>query len=134
MNDQEKKTKNGMINLIEKEDKGVHDTQNVLARVWRIVLVRSDIDVHKWNRLLTKWQDRVMKIHSKKGSANMKGNMSRRLAEPRLSWPLLMRGFSIYEVEKTEVIFRLHKRGEIIEIPMVISNDEMSMEDDEDNQ
>lgn len=131
MSDEKRKSKNGMINLIEEDEKGIHDTQNVLAKVWRILLIKTDIDIHKWNRLLTKWQDRVMKIHSKKGSANMKGNMSRRLAEPRLSWPLLMRGFSIYEIEKTEIIFRLHKRGEIIEIPFSVTNDELQMEDDD---
>ena len=127
-----KDKKNAMVNLIEKGEDGIDETHDVLARVWRITLYRYGLSLHQWHRLITKYQERVNRLSSEKGSANMKGIMTRRLAEDKISWGTLMRGFAILEFDKIEITFRLTKRNDVRDIKMVITNDELDIVEDND--
>ena len=127
-----KDKKNAMLNLIDLGEDGIEQTQDILARVWRITLHRYGLSPHNWHTLITKYQERVNRLSSEKGSANMKGNMTRRLAEDKISWGTLMRGFAILEFDKIEVTFRLTKRNDVRDIKMVITNDELDIVDDKD--
>jgi hypothetical protein len=130
----EKSKKNAMLNLIEQGEEGIHNTNNTLARVWRILLYRYGLTGHQWQRQITKYQEKINKISSKKGSANMKGNMTRRLAEAKLSWGTLMRGFAIMEIDRLEITFKCYKKNDCREITMVVLNDEFNALDDEDEE
>lgn len=120
-----KDKKNAMVVLIEKGEDGIHETTNILARVWRIVLYRYNLSGHKWQSQITRYQERINKVSTRKGSANMKGNLIRRLAEDRLSWGSLMRGFSILEFDLIEITFRFTKRKDVKEFTIVMNNDEL---------
>lgn len=123
--------KNAMLSLLEKGEEGIHDTTNLLARVWRILLYQYGLTGHQWQRQITKYQEKINKISSKKGAASIKGNMTRRLAEPKLSWGTFMRGVDIQEIEKMEVTFRFHKRGDVREINMTVLKDQFDTFDED---
>ena len=129
--------KNAMISLIEQGEDGIRSTTNVLALVWRIILYKYGLSAHSWQRHITRYQERVDKQSSRKGSANMKGNMQRRLAEDRLSWGSLMRGFSILEFERVEITFKTTKRYgnklETRDVTIVINDDELNAVDNNDD-
>lgn len=125
--------KNAMEVLINQGEDSIHETQNVLARIWRIVLVKYGVSFHQWHRSITKYQDKIIRISSKKGAANMKGNMTRRLVEDRLSWDTLLRGLAILEFDKIEITLRLTKRFETQEITIIVPNDEIVMDDEDHN-
>lgn len=128
--------KNAMISLIEQGEEGIRGTTNVLALIWRIILYKYGLSAHSWQRHITRYQERVDKLSSRKGSANMKGNMQRRLAEDRLSWGTLMRGFSILEFVKVEVTFKTTKRIggklETRDVTITIHDDEINAIDADD--
>jgi hypothetical protein len=126
--------KNAMLSLLEEEDKGVHQTSHVLGRLWRIVLKNENLSGFQWNRYITRYQERINRFTSKRGVMNMKGNLTRRLAEPKLSWGSIMRGFAILEYTKIEIIFRFHKNKQHFDVHMTINNDEINQQTQEDEE
>lgn len=124
---QDKEKKNAMVALIEKGKDGVNGTTNILARLWRIILAEENLTIHNWQRLLNKYQMRMHKLSSMKGSANLKGNLIRSLAEPKISWGSLIRGINILEYEEMEMRIRLKKRGVVKQFDLVVTNDDVDI-------
>ncbi len=127
-----KEKKNAMVQLIQDGEGSIYSTQNVLARIWRIVLVQNNITVQNWHSYISRYQERCKKFSSKKGTINMKGNMSRRLAADKLSWSGLMRGFNILEYSKVTITVELEKGMEKRKITIVVPNDELNFQGDDD--
>lgn len=124
--------KNAMLHLIEQGEDGIHGTQNVLARIWRIILYKSFMTGGKWYRLITNYQERQLRLQTKRAGGNIKGNLSRRLAEDRITWTNLMRGIDILGFEEVELVMTCKKRGqEDIVVPMTLRLDQSDREEDD---
>lgn len=125
---------NVMVELIEQGQKGILDTNNVLARVWRIALFRRGLDGAGWCTLMTQYQIKLNTRGSLKGKSNVKGNHTRMLAKPRLSWGGLMRGLDILGFSKVEIQFHLTRRGTTQVISMEVSPNEPLDDGDEEDE
>lgn len=122
-----------IFDVIESGEDGVFETQHLLARVWRIVLIKSAISGELWYRLITRYQERYRNLESEAKRTSIKGNYSRQLAGDRISWPLLMKGFEIIDFDDIEVNFKFRKGSTVFEIPMtLIQNGKTVGEQDED--
>lgn len=127
------KKKNAMIELIEQKEDGIQETENVLARLWRIILFQYGLSGNSWTRQITKYQDRISALSSRKGISNMKGNLTRRLAEDKLTWTSLERGLAILEFDHIRIELHLTRKGRTRVIGLDVENDELSIDDDDDD-
>ena len=123
---------NVMLQIIEEGVTGIHKTDNLLARIWRIVIYKANVTGQSWHNQLSHWQSKLNKEVTSKKKASIKGNITRALAEPTVSWDTLMKGFTILGFTKMEMNIKLHKRNKIIEIPLIIDLTTI-MYDDEDS-
>lgn len=117
----DKEKKNAMVALIEQGVSSINRDTNILGRLWRIILYEEGLTAHQWQRLITKYQQRMIKLSSVKGSANLKGNLIRSLAEPKISWGTFMRGLSVLEYEKIGFKLELTKRGRTREVGVTLN-------------
>lgn len=122
--------KNSMVKLIESKEDGILSTNNVLARMWRIILFSYGLSGSSWQLLLDKYQTKMKHKHTVKGSANIKGNLTRQLAEDKLSWDGLINGLAILEFEKIEIELSLTKRGETRVVKLEATTDEFNIDED----
>jgi hypothetical protein len=127
--------KNAMEYLLDQGDSSIYETNNVLARLWRIILNREEkVDINKWNRLITIYQEKQVKISSKKGAANLKGNLTRRLVNPKLSWNVFMSGLAVFNYDVVGLTLTLQKGSVTKEIKLLIPNDELIKNNPDDDE
>lgn len=101
---------NIMVKVIDEGLSGIHKSENVLARLWRIILYETNMNGQMWHVQLNKFQDKLHRESTTKKSASIKGNITRMLADPKISWSAFMRGLSILEFERMDIQIILYKR------------------------
>lgn len=119
-----------MVDLIESGVEGILSTQHPLARLWRITLHTFRVRPDVWDSKLTKYQDKIARSNTTKGSANIKGNLVRSLAEDRISWNTIMHGLSIIGFDKLRIELHLTKEGVTTVVGLNIDNEEYVAEVD----
>lgn len=112
-----------MVKLIESKESGIYSTNNVLARLWRIILFRYNLSGSTWHKQLDKYQFRKHNTGSKKAKRSTKGNITRALATDKLSWGVLMTGLEIIQFDKVEIHLHLTRRGETEVVTVSLEND-----------
>jgi hypothetical protein len=95
--------KNPMVQLLTEPDKGMSDTQDVLARIWRQLLYQTNVPVAGWFARLSNWQLEQSKTIGIKEAMCLKSNITGAVAKKRISWDNLMRGYSILGYVKLEI-------------------------------
>ena len=126
-------TSNAMLKVIEEGIPAIHESKNILARLWRIIIYKVCLNGQNWHTQLNKWQDKINRESTTKKLANVKGNITRALASPRMSWESLLRGLAILEFEKMDIQITLYKRGTNIVIPLSVDLTSLSEDDLEEN-
>lgn len=116
--------KNAVVDLIEQGVSGILGTQNVLARLWRIILNKYMLSGRQWQQQVTQYQEKVARSTTKKGGANIKGNLTRSLAKDAISWKTFLAGLSIIQFDKIRIEVHLTKKGKTEVIGLDINNDE----------
>ena len=132
---------NPMIEVIDKGAVGVQETTHPLGRLWRLILYTHAINGRRWHMYVARYQERMRRLelkaglpaagHTAKGAANIKGNLTRRLAEPVLSWNLLMRGISVLEFDSIKIEVHLTKGRNTQIVDIEIDNDELNKLEEE---
>ena len=122
---------NVMLQVIEEGITGIYKTDNILARIWRIVIFKANITGQSWHNQLSQWQSKLNKEVTSKKKASIKGNITRALAESTVSWDTLMKGFTILGFTKMDMHITLHKRGKTIEFPLVIDLTTLKYDDND---
>ena len=125
---------NSMVKVIDDGLFGIHKSENVLARLWRIILYETNMNGQIWHIQLNKFQDRLHRESTTKKSASIKGNITRMLADPKISWSAFMRGLSILEFEKMDIQITLYKKNKVLPLKTltVDLNKQVSDLDDDD--
>ena len=95
--------KNPMVKLLNEPDRGMSDTQDVLARIWRQLLFSTNIPVSNWLTRLSNWQTEQGKLIGVHAAMSLKSNITSTIAEKRISWDTLMRGYAILGYVKLEI-------------------------------
>jgi len=122
-----------MTAMIDKGEVGIHETKNVLARVWRIILHQHGLSGVRWNKMLDGYHQRRNMRAGTKAKFLDKGNITSALVSDRLSWNTLMTGIDIMGFTSIKIVFHLGKRGVDLVIPITVLTDDLSesKEDDE---
>lgn len=120
-----------MVDVIESGEDGVFETQHLLARVWRIVLIKTQVSGDLWYRLISRHQEKHRHLESNTKRTSIKGNYSRQLAKNKISWSLLMKGFEIMEFEEIKVEFKFKKGPLEFTIPMTLKDKNNDLDLDE---
>ncbi len=87
--------KSPMSELFNELDAGLDSSTGILARLWRIMLKRLNIEPHMWERLLNKWVENNTEIYGRAGANTKKGNAVRSLVKRTLTWKNFMDAISI---------------------------------------
>lgn len=124
---------NIMVKVIDEGLSGIHKSENVLARLWRIILYETSMNGQMWHVQLNKFQDKLHRESTTKKSASIKGNITRMLADPKISWSAFMRGLAILEFERMDIQIVLYKRNKpmLLKTLTVDLNQQMSDIDDD---
>lgn len=116
------KPKNAMVNLIESRLAGIHDTGDILAKLWRILLYELNIKGHVWLTLLGKYQKQLKNTQNEKEITNFKSNMTQLLSKDKVSWGNFIKGILILEFEAMDIQITLHKRGKTHVLKLTVDN------------
>ncbi len=103
--------KDTMQDIIDSGLQGINKTDDILARLWRLLLYESNMQLHIWDSLLTKWQTRLMKSYTLKGAACKKGNITRELANHKISWGKFIVALTILGYDSMNIELTLYRKG-----------------------
>ena len=126
------KSRNKMVNLINKGMAGIYETNDALGRVWRILCYRTGLRAHQWDAQLSKWERKTITTLSAKDSSSIKGNITQALSKEKLTWSNLLTGFAILGYTRVDIKFTLHGYNKTEEIEVTISD--LSSEDISDDE
>lgn len=121
----------GVINL---GRAGIFDTDNTLAKIWRIVLFKFGITGRNWQKLISAYQLVQADGNSAKGASSIIGNLTGALAKDKISWGTLMRGFDVLKLTHISITLRVGKGKFYEEINIIVKDGEseiMGAEDDD---
>jgi len=127
-----KPTKNAMTIMIESGEQGIHETHNVLARAWRIIIHQHGMPGMTWNKLLDGYHHRRNLKTGTKAKFRDKGNISSALAKPKLSWGSFMIGLDVMRFTSIRIVFHLGKNGKTLVIPITVLTDDITDDIDQD--
>jgi len=111
-----------MVNLIDLGLVGIHDTSDILAKLWRILLYELNIKGHVWMTLLGKYQKQLKNTTNEKEITNFKSNMTQLLSKDKISWGNFIKGILILEFESMDIQITLKKRNKTHVLKLNINN------------
>ena len=107
-----RKAKSPMHVLLNDLESGINSANGVLSRLWRMVLHDRNMTGHEWERLLQLWMAKTKDILGGDSNSltNAKGNYSKTLAAPRMTWKLWMNGLQILNADNKykRIRFEVH--------------------------
>ncbi len=129
MSDQDK-PKNPMINLINMGLSGIHDTSDILARLWRLLLYETSIKGHTWITLLSKYQKKLKTTHNEKEISSFKGNLTSTIAKDKISWSTLLRGIVVLGYTSMDIQLTLRKDNKTHILKLTVNDLTKELEND----
>ena len=103
------KKQNPMDELISLPDTGMGDTTDSLARLWRNILSANVLKPSDWNRKVVEYITSNQKVLSRSQLNDVRTNVTRRLADPKVSWDLVLKGIKILGYVKITIKLELEK-------------------------
>lgn len=101
--------KSTLKDVFEKGIVGIHETQDVLAKLFRMLLWTTDIHYTQWVLLLNKWVALSQPPHTDKAIRHTCGNLSKALKEPKISWKMFLKALAILEIDKMDMTLTFHR-------------------------
>lgn len=113
--------------LLESQDKGCSEAQGILSRLFRLMLLDFNVNVFKWNRLMNNYlndpRNRVPR--TPKARSSTRGNLSKELRKPKMTWSNFEKGIKFLNPLKAEFTVKLTWRtGKVTTHSFVIHGNE----------
>lgn len=110
MAERNKKSSNPMINIINDGISSVHSSKNVLSKLWKILIIETNVTAPIWLKQIDSWQMRMQLRKTDKDISSLKGNITSALAKDKVTWDKLLVGFNILDFVKLDIQLTLHNR------------------------
>ena len=126
-----------MANIINNGISEIHNTKCSLTRIWRLIILKSGISDKLWLTYVDEWDSRIKRLNPDKEFTSDKGNATRSLAKPRISWTTFMKGISILKYPKIKITIELFRDEQMktkpLEIAFELNVYQEDLNDDDDN-
>lgn len=126
MRDEDDYDKCGTIgDVIDKGIDGLLEAEDILARIWRMILFDFAIKGDQMQGLLNSFQERELRgvDATSRRKTSVKANLSRNLASKTMSWKILMRGFRVMQFSKVTLRLELTRGKTTREIKLELLDD-----------
>lgn len=101
---------------------GIHETHDVLARIFRIVIWKTNLPYTSWVNMLNRWVTNTQPPHTEKAARHTCGNLSKALKEPRISWKMFLKALAIMEVTKMDISMTFYRGDKEVKVDLTVDN------------
>lgn len=112
-------------------DKKYPEARNLLAKVFRRVLLDRNVLPGTFSAMVRKW---AKQNDSTGNQLSLQANITHALLKDEMTWKTLMKGFDILNVSSVKVTFECHHRnGRVTVIEEILDNETYGRDDDNDD-
>lgn len=101
---------------------GIHQTKDVLARLFRMLIWRTNMPYTTWVTLLNKWVVKTSPPGTDKTVRHTCGNLSKALKKKRISWKMFLKAVAISEIDSMDITVVFKKGNKTIELSVVVDD------------
>lgn len=94
--------------MLDQDDKGISESQNILTTVFRRLLKAEDVGVVKWNQLMhIATRGANAKIPEGKKRSMARGNLDKELHYDKMTWDVFIKALQFLLYRKVKITFEL---------------------------